>query len=140
LIGQYNDVEATQKRVQQKEVDLAGEQALQADLRKQTGQLSADLDNRQMTADQLDQRLADLQQQNDRLAATNAQEKQKTAQMRAAIANYRAQLAELKRNPPADPKVLADKVAALKADVKRRIAAHLPQGAPQTADPAAAAP
>ena len=33
VIGQYNDVQAAQKRVQQKEVDLASEQALQAELR-----------------------------------------------------------------------------------------------------------
>jgi len=114
VISQYQDVQATQTRVNQKEVELSNEEALQADLHNQMQQLSADLANRKMSSDELDRRLAALQKRNDQLAATNAQEKQKTAAARAQIAQYRAQLDALQRD-----KTLSDVQAKQQADALR---------------------
>jgi chromosome segregation ATPase len=117
-------MQATQQRVQVKETDLAQEQALQAELNDQTRQLSTDLANRQMTARQLDQRLAALQKQNDRLAATNANERQKTAQLRQQIAGFRAQLDALEHDTTSNPDDIRAKIDAVKLEIRQRLEAQ----------------
>ncbi len=121
LMNQYQDVQATQQRVQYKETDLAQEQAIRDELNRQTRQLSADLANRQMTAGQLDQRLAALQKQNDRLAATNAKERQKTAQLRQQIAGYRAQLDALEHDTTSNPDDIRAKIDQVKLEIRQRL-------------------
>jgi septal ring factor EnvC (AmiA/AmiB activator) len=121
LMNQYQDVQATQQRVQYKEADLAQEQAIQEELNRQTRQLSADLANRQMTAGQLDQRLAALQKQNDRLAATNATEREKTAKLRQQIAGYRAQLNALEHDTTSNPDDIRVKIDQVKLEIRQRL-------------------
>jgi chromosome segregation ATPase len=121
LMNQYQDVQATQQRVQYKETDLAQEQAMQEELNHQTRQLSTDLANRQMSAAQLDQRLAALQKQNDRLVSTNAKQRQKTAQLSQQIAGYRAQLNALEHDTTSNPDDIRAKVDQVKLEIRQRL-------------------
>ena len=122
VISQYNDVQATQQRVNAKETELATEEALHADLQNQMKQLSADLASKKMSSAELDHRLAVLQQRNDQLAATNAQERQKTAQARTQLAQYRAQLAALQRDKSLTDQQAAEQIAKLKEEIGKRLA------------------
>jgi len=122
VISQYNDVQATQQRVNEKEIELANEEALHADLQNEMKKLSVDLASKRMSNAELDHRLAVLQERNDQLAATNAQEKQKTAQARAQLAQYRAQLAALQRDKSLSDQQAAAQIAKLKEEISKRLA------------------
>jgi site-specific recombinase len=122
VISQYNDVQSTQQRVNEKQTELANEEMLHAQLTGQMQQLSADLTNRKMSSDELDRRLVALQKQSDQLAATNAQEKQKTAQTRAQITQYRAELEAIKRDKTLSDAQANEQITALKEEIRKRLA------------------
>lgn len=121
LMNQYQDVQQTQQRVQYKETDLAQEEALQQELNTETRRLSTDLATRKMTVTQLDQRLAALQKQNDRLAATNTKERQKTAQLQREIAGFRAQLSALQNDKTSNPDDIRAKIEQVKLEIRQRL-------------------
>jgi len=122
VIGQYKDLQDTNVRVQGKETELAHEEERQAELQSQMKQLSADLNDKKMTSDQLDARLAVLQKQNQRAATDNDAQRTKKRELDTQLVQYRAELAAMKQKPAADPEEQRRNLERLKGEIRKRLA------------------
>jgi membrane-bound lytic murein transglycosylase B len=111
-IKAHNEVLQTQVEQQQQ---------LQVTLNDQMQQLSDELATKQLSAKQLDQRLAALQQENDRLARSNSQKKTKTDTARRELADLRAELQRLQNEKNLTDQQMRDQIAALQAKVRERL-------------------
>ena len=102
IAGQYQDIHATDERIAYKTDQLQQEEELQTQLQAQMKQLSADVNDKKLTSDQLDARLAALQKQNQRLASDNAKKRAQRDALAAELTKYRAQVASIKASSATD--------------------------------------
>lgn len=122
VIRQANENQATEQRIGAKQSELEREQAREVELRGEMNQLSSELATRKMTARELDAHLAELQRRNDALVATNARQRQLTADARAKLAQYRARLAALQQTPSQSERQTQAQIDALRAEIRQRLA------------------
>jgi septal ring factor EnvC (AmiA/AmiB activator) len=95
IAGQIQDNKATQTRVDEKTVELQQEEWQQQQLEEQTRVLSDDLAARQMTADQLDARLAALQKRNQQLLHVNDKKRHQREELARVLDDYRKQVHDI---------------------------------------------
>lgn len=99
-LAQLNQqVDASQARVNAKQKELDAEQTRQAALHQDMLDLSQELEQRQMSLDDLNARLEQLRQQNAKAAAATSAQQARKRQIQAQIKSYQDQLAAIQRNP-----------------------------------------
>ena len=89
------DIDRTQARIDDKQQALAADEARRDALEQQRRGFVADLEARRMSLDEMNRRLAQLQADNRRIAATTAQQQAQQRRLDEQLAQQRAEIARL---------------------------------------------
>jgi chromosome segregation ATPase len=119
------EADEQQRRVDQKEQELRSAQSEQARLESEKQKLLKDLDDKRMTTDELQSKLARLRKENANAVAATEEQRRKKKALHERIQQYEAQLESVKRNKTMAADERTKYVEHLKKEIKKQLEVSL---------------